>query len=122
MSVGVGFALEVEDQFAGMGASGGWGPPRTSTLFWAASGAAQSSNTPPHTNNIRSFFIGLSPLTLRPYPCLGRIRIAIPRRCLEGINPQRSRCTKRSALEPRLPSVPDRQERPANRQQASRHT
>jgi hypothetical protein len=34
--------------------------PRTSTLFWAASGAAPSSNVPPNKNNIRRFFIDCS--------------------------------------------------------------
>jgi len=42
----------------------GCGPPMTSTVFCAASGAAPSSVTP-NKNNIRSFFIALS-LPLRP--------------------------------------------------------
>src|SRR5258708_10505295 len=69
MSIGVGFAFEVGDQVAGMGPVGGWGPPpRTSTLFWAASGVTPSSNVPAHTNTVRSFLIGLSCL-------IGPIRI-----------------------------------------------
>jgi len=43
----------------------GCGPARTSTVFWATSGAAPSSSVTPNKNNIRSFFIALS-LPLRP--------------------------------------------------------
>jgi hypothetical protein len=59
--------LEVVDHVAGIQfefpkgeqpvAFAGCGPPMTSTLFWAASGAAPSSNVPPNKNNIRRFFM-----------------------------------------------------------------
>src|SRR5882762_5736234 len=61
--------LEVVDHVAGIqfGFPGGDTQPivfagcgplsRTSTLFWAASGAAPSSNVPPSKTNIRRFFM-----------------------------------------------------------------
>src|SRR5713101_4390539 len=78
MSAGVGFALEVVDQVAGMqfglmahpAVFGGCGPPlRISTLFWAASVVMPSKNTSPDNNVSHSFFM-VSPQVLHRLPLL----------------------------------------------------